>query len=329
MFSAIARLDEELQPVFFTRYATPQTNPAIPYLLVAAQGRPFDFVAAMGGRNIFHKTEIYADLFVPQRIWSRSASIIFREGGTFAPLLLQGPVGCEPLTAGENEELAFLLTHMARALRVTARLKRGSIEREAIAAVVDRLGTGVALIDKSGKVIWMNPAAQEIARNNDGLSVKAGRLTAGLPGEQTKLERLLATACDAARRGGGVIGVSRPSSGSRYGVEVCSLSARSRDFAIPGAALVFINDPDRPSQATVEALAAVYDLTPAEAKIAMAIASEPTARKAANTLKLSQNTVKTHLRHIFANTGTRSQVELVRLLTLMCQTDGRKTRLLP
>jgi hypothetical protein len=98
----------------------------------------------MGGRNVFHKTEIYADLFVPQRIWSRSAAIIFREGGTFAPLLLQGPAGCEPLTAEENEELAFLPTHMARALRVTARLKRESIEREAIDAVVDRLGASRA-----------------------------------------------------------------------------------------------------------------------------------------------------------------------------------------
>jgi hypothetical protein len=30
-------------------------------------GQPFDFVALMGGRNVFHKTEIYADLFAPQR----------------------------------------------------------------------------------------------------------------------------------------------------------------------------------------------------------------------------------------------------------------------
>jgi len=317
IFSAIARLDEELQPVFFTRYATPQTNPAIPHLLRAAQARPFDFVAAMGGRNVFHKTEIYSDLFVPQRIWSRSAAIIFREGGTFAPLLVQGPVGCEPLTAAENEELAFLLTHMARALRVTARLKRESIEREAIAVVVERLGTGVALVDKSGKVMWMNPAAQEIARNNNGLSVKTGRLTASLPGEQRMLERLLAAACDPARRGGGVIGVSRPSGDARYGVEVCPLSARSSDFAIPGAALVFINDPHRPSQAPVGALAAIYDLTPAEARVAIAVASQPTSHKVADSLKLSQNTVKTHLRHIFAKTGTSSRVELVRLLTLM------------
>jgi PAS domain-containing protein len=228
MFSAIARLDEELQPVFFTRYATRQTNPAIPHLLRAAQGRPFDFVAAMGGRNVFHKAEIYADLFVPQRIWSRSAAIIFREGDAFAPQLLQGPIGCEPLTAGENEELAFLLTHAARALRVTTRLKRDSMEREAIATVADRLRMGVALIDKSGRVMRMNPAAQEIARNDNGLSVKMGRLTASLPEEQRMLERLLAAACDPARRGGGVIGLSRPS----VERDMASKSARY----LPGAA---------------------------------------------------------------------------------------------
>jgi DNA-binding CsgD family transcriptional regulator len=72
----------------------------------------------------------------------------------------------------------------------------------------------------------------------------------------------------------------------------------------------------------------VYGVTPAEARVAIAVASQPTARKTANSLKLSQNTVKTHLRHIFAKTGTSSRVELVRLLT-MYQTDSRKARIRP
>jgi hypothetical protein len=83
-FSAISRLDEALQPVFFERYATPQTNPAIPCLMKSVPGQPFDFVALMGGRNVFHKTEIYADLFAPQR---SSASEIDRHTrkGTGSP----------------------------------------------------------------------------------------------------------------------------------------------------------------------------------------------------------------------------------------------------
>ncbi len=52
-FSTISRLDPALQPVFFDRYATPETNPAIPFLTSTASEELIDFVVRMCRRLHF------------------------------------------------------------------------------------------------------------------------------------------------------------------------------------------------------------------------------------------------------------------------------------
>jgi DNA-binding CsgD family transcriptional regulator len=60
-----------------------------------------------------------------------------------------------------------------------------------------------------------------------------------------------------------------------------------------------------------------FGLTAAEAKIALALATGASVPEAAANLGLSANTVKTHLRKVFAKTGTSRQAELVRVLSLL------------
>jgi DNA-binding CsgD family transcriptional regulator len=57
-----------------------------------------------------------------------------------------------------------------------------------------------------------------------------------------------------------------------------------------------------------------YGLTQAEAKVALAASSGLSIPETANRLGLSPNTIKTHLRRIFAKTGTSRQTELARLM---------------
>jgi DNA-binding CsgD family transcriptional regulator len=58
-----------------------------------------------------------------------------------------------------------------------------------------------------------------------------------------------------------------------------------------------------------------YGLTQAEARVAVAASSGSTVFESATQLGLSPNTVKTHLRKVFAKTGISRQTELVRLMT--------------
>jgi DNA-binding CsgD family transcriptional regulator len=62
-----------------------------------------------------------------------------------------------------------------------------------------------------------------------------------------------------------------------------------------------------------QALAAYYGLTPAEARVAGAIAAGLTRAEAAARLGVATSTVKTHLERIFAKTQASSQRDLARL----------------
>jgi DNA-binding CsgD family transcriptional regulator len=63
-----------------------------------------------------------------------------------------------------------------------------------------------------------------------------------------------------------------------------------------------------------DALALLYDLTPAEKRICELIADGETQSAIASTLGIARGTVKTHVLRIFNKTGCKRQVDLVKLI---------------
>ena len=62
-------------------------------------------------------------------------------------------------------------------------------------------------------------------------------------------------------------------------------------------------------------LQALFDLTPAESRIAAAIGSGSSVAAAALRHRVDRNTVRAHLKAVFAKTGARRQADLVGLVT--------------
>ena len=58
----------------------------------------------------------------------------------------------------------------------------------------------------------------------------------------------------------------------------------------------------------------LFGLTPAEARLAFVMAAGANAKEAARLLRVSPNTVRTHVKRIFEKTGARRQSDLPRLL---------------
>lgn len=69
-----------------------------------------------------------------------------------------------------------------------------------------------------------------------------------------------------------------------------------------------------------------YGLTLTEARVALAVASGITISATARRLKVSVNTVKTHLRRVYEKTGTSRQGELSRLIATISLTRGDEDR---
>jgi DNA-binding CsgD family transcriptional regulator len=77
---------------------------------------------------------------------------------------------------------------------------------------------------------------------------------------------------------------------------------------------LFISDPRQVAEPPRQAISRLYDLTPAEANLAMLLAEGLSLDEASGKLEISRNTARAHLRAIFAKTGVTRQSGLVRLL---------------
>ena len=82
----------------------------------------------------------------------------------------------------------------------------------------------------------------------------------------------------------------------------------------PGKILVLISETARSRAGLSDKLARQLGLTPVESRVAGLLQSGKTSRIIAEELVIQPNTVRAHLKAIFAKTGTHSQVELLNFL---------------
>src|SRR5262245_4533066 len=176
--------------------------------------------------------------------------------------------------------MAALFPHLDRAARLHRRLVRAGGLADGLTAALDRVPLAVLLCDALGRAVWMNQLAELILRDNDGVRVTGGRLESTAASALTaQLRRLIDSAAhisEAATVGdsrdddddeaGGVIQLPRRWPLKALSVMVTPLAQRSRapdlalDFARP-AAMLLINDPERPVALPAERLSRAFGLT--------------------------------------------------------------------
>jgi DNA-binding CsgD family transcriptional regulator len=214
-----------------------------------------------------------------------------------------------------------LAPHLRSAVQMRRQLAMLEVERNAAMEVLDRLPTAVVLCDQSGAPVIVNGAARDILASRDGLVVRGGKLAARRQPETDALENLISGAASTARgegdSPGGTLPVSRASGQRPLSVLVSPMRAPS---AIPGhrriAAALFISDPESVVPANEERLLQLYGLTRAESRLAAKIAQGRSLEEAAAMLNITTQTARGYIKRILCKTGTKRQVELVRLLLL-------------
>ena len=128
-----------------------------------------------------------------------------------------------------------------------------------------------------------------------------------------------------------------PSFDSSRLLTVVVLGLRSRELSnlyeariSDAACAVFVIDPLRRETVGAQQLMDAYGLTKAEARVALTASSGRTMAEAGVSLGLSPNTVKTHLRRVFAKTNAGGHAGLVALLATLgvvrADSEGRETK---
>jgi DNA-binding CsgD family transcriptional regulator len=101
--------------------------------------------------------------------------------------------------------------------------------------------------------------------------------------------------------------------GSRFAAHVLPL-APGAPIDGRGKVAVFIHPAALDTAAGPGLVGSAFELTPAEQRVLAHIVEAGSVAEAAERMRLSEATVKTHLQHIFSKTGTARQAELVRLV---------------
>ena len=155
----------------------------------------------------------------------------------------------------------------------------------------------------------------------DALVAKEHEVLLAIAIGERKLERAIAGATATARGAdcatGGAFTLLRPSGRLPLRVLVSPLARESVIAPNPNAfAIVLVSDDTGSRCVSPDALEGLYGLTPAEAALAALLVEGLTLQQAAAARGVVVETARSHLKRIFAKTGTTRQSELVRLLLL-------------
>jgi DNA-binding CsgD family transcriptional regulator len=214
--------------------------------------------------------------------------------------------------------VGLLVPHLERALHTQMRFGDLSLVRASALDLIDRWRHGCVLISATGAVLYVNRAANEIAASHDGLSIRARGLRAEIPREDATLQLLIhraQTDSGKAPRSGSRVAISRSSARQPYTVQVLPVRM-NRVYAGNKAAAALILIIDHGCEAQLEAadLRDAYNLTPAEARVALLVLKGHGLQFVADKLRVGLSTVRVHLQRVFEKTQTHRQVELAKLL---------------
>jgi DNA-binding CsgD family transcriptional regulator len=200
-----------------------------------------------------------------------------------------------------------------------ARLHIGLIDAGYQSAIVrgkiDHIAAGVIFADGNCRVVETNQVAERVLRLGDGLTMRNGQICARRSFETAKLAQLVANATDA--RGGypsaGCLLIGRDGGRPSYVVRVAPITVGLTEYDLP-MAMILVSVPDE-NRVSVSELAELYGLSPAESRLAVALAFGKRLNELATEFGLQITTLRTQLSSILKKCEVERQSDLVRLIS--------------
>ena len=219
----------------------------------------------------------------------------------------------------ERRIFEALAPHLRRSVTLGFRLTAYRALRDAAFELVEQLADGVVVVGHGADVLYANEMARSLEAQG---TLKLKPISTWSAPHSRRLAGLVRSAL--AGGAGGTMSVPSHDRSRLLSMVVAGLRSREssvlREAHIRGAACVlFVIDPLQRRVIGTQHLIDAYGLTRAEARVAASVFSGVLASTSASAsaLGLSANTVKTHLRRIFAKTGTKGQGELAALLAAL------------
>lgn len=220
------------------------------------------------------------------------------------------------------QKISELTPHLERAVWLSQQVDRSRILDRHLDNLLASSSHPVLLVSATCRVVGTNPAADQLLQELDGLAVDSeGHLCASmLPDDKALRAAIIHAATSADGEAGSVtalrIGASRqPTLRLLLTSLPMSRALPTLNSDLQPALLVTVIDSKTSHDNKISSLSKIYDLTPAEARVAVLLATGMGRESAAARLQVSVETIKKHTAACFRKVGVSSQAGLAQLVS--------------
>jgi DNA-binding CsgD family transcriptional regulator len=264
----------------------------------------------------FESSAYYNEWVRPQGLRHAMGAILEREATWLVHIgFLRAPSvgGFDP---GEIWLLDRLLPHLRRTLEFSERLRRAEGAEALAVELLDLLPVAALIVDHACRVRELNAAGERFLAARRELRSGPSGLDAWTAGTGSELRSMIRAACtlDAAATFTGPMALRLPrrdEDGPPFLLEVLPLRAADALGGVGRHCLVTVTDPAR-ALAGAPQLRRLWDLTPTEAELALALANGGTVEAFAAARGITPGTARWHLKNAEAKMGVGSVAALVR-----------------
>ena len=187
-------------------------------------------------------------------------------------------------------------------------------EAATLADALDALGAGLFVVDATGRIVHANTSGRAMLQERRVLRSADGRLAACEARAAAALRELLLKAAGPDARPSAM--PLSAGDGRHYVAHLLPLAsgARRSGAGYPAIAAVLVHRAAIETHCQPEIIAELYNLTPSELRVLLAIVEAGGVAETAERLGIAEATVKTHLHRVFGKTGACRQADLVKLV---------------
>jgi DNA-binding CsgD family transcriptional regulator/PAS domain-containing protein len=272
---------------------------------------------ALVGDDVLRRSRFWNEWMAPQDMYGGLGSKLLVSGPSFWFIDVQRGRNQPTFDANDAELLQFIAPHILRAAELGRRLQSA----QTLISSYAHLPFGVLFVDGQLRVAHVNEAAETILRRpGSPLRIHSGILTTTDVRSGATLQQLAADAC-AVHEGvapgiGGDFVLRAGEAGIDLAVSVGPLAGDTTCRLLqPRHAIIYLREMTLALPDGFEDHARhIFDFTPAEARLAAALASGIALKDAALHQGIRFSTARSYLEAIFRKTRTNQQSQLVALL---------------
>lgn len=258
---------------------------------------------------------VYSEFLRPIGWGWGAGTIIAAPSGDLIAIDVERQYARGPIERQAVHRLDQLRPHLARAALLSGRL---ALERiRSATEILGVVGLASAVLGAGGRPLVMNHSCEQLL--DSLLVIRAGRLAALQPLADVLLKEALTGIGVAGSESVRSIPLPATETHPATILHIIPVRGGARDIFSGAIALLIITPMTAKPSPSIELLQGLFDLTPAEARIARAIAQRQTINEIAESRGLSRETIRAQVKSVLSKTGQSRQLDLAVLLSCSFQ----------